>query len=111
MRKLRSQVSFILIFIFFYPGCHTLLDTDKNLLIQQADHLEKKGRYHWERRINPDHAKKAQIFLSIAYELKPETDNLAILYSQACYFNGLYIEQIPEKKTAFFWKDITSQRE
>ena len=102
MKNLRSQIPFILIFIFFSSGCHTLLDTDRNLLIQQADHLEKKGRYHWERRINPDHAKKAQIFLSIAYELKPEADNLAILYSQACYFNGLYIEQIPEKKDSLF---------
>lgn len=102
MKNLRSQIPFILIFNFFSSGCHTLLDTDRNLLIQQAEHLEKKGRYHWERRINPDHAKKAQIFLSIAYELKPEADNLAILYSQACYFNGLYIEQIPEKKDSLF---------
>ena len=102
MKNLRSQIPFILIFIFFSSGCHTLLDTDRNLLIQQAGHLEKKGRYHWERRINPDHAKKAQIFLSIANELKPEAGNLAILYSQACYFNGLYIEQIPEKKDSLF---------
>jgi len=102
MRKLSSQVQFICILIFFTLGCYTSNDTDKNLLIQQIDHLEKKGLYYWEKRMNPDHAEQAKFFLSKAYEIKPEEDNLAILYSRACYFVGFYIEKIPEKKDSLF---------
>ncbi len=52
--------------------------------------------------MNPDEANRSKLFLSKAYFLDPNNDEVAILYSRACQFIGHYIETDPIKSDSLF---------
>ena len=64
--------------------------------------LVDQGKINWEKRVNIDEANKSKLFLSKAYTLDPNNDEVAILYSRACHFIGNYIEKDPIKSDSIF---------
>ena len=64
--------------------------------------LVEKGQSHWEKRINPDDAKMARLFLAKAYNLDPNNGEASALYSQSCHFIGHYLEEDQTKSDSLF---------
>ena len=73
------------------------LSKEKNIQFLVA-----KGQSHWEKRINPDDAKMARLFLSKAYNIDPNNGEVSALYSRACHFTGHYIENDQSKSDSLF---------
>ena len=85
-------------------GCSTkqgnfspYFSTEKNIHF-----LVEKGQAHWEKRVDPQEAEMARIFLSKAYNLDPNSRDVAALYSRACHFMGYYIEDDATKSDSLF---------
>ena len=73
------------------------LSKEKNIQFLVA-----KGQSHWEKRINPNDAKMARLFLSKAYNIDPNNGDVSALYSRACHFTGHYIENDQSKSDSLF---------
>jgi len=82
-------------------GAYT--STDQNIQF-----LVEKGQSHWEKRVNPEDAKMAQLFLSKAYDQDPNNGDVAELYSRACHYIGYYIETDPFKSDLLFMEGMES---
>ncbi|MEA1881946.1 MAG: TRAP transporter TatT component family protein [Candidatus Marinimicrobia bacterium] len=85
-------------------GCSTKPDsfsqyfyTEKNIQF-----LVEQGQSYWEKRVNPEEAEMARLFLSKAYNLDPNNGEVSALYSRACHFMGYYIEDDPVKSDSLF---------
>ena len=61
-----------------------------------------KGQAHWEKRVDPQEAEMARLFLSKAYNLDPNNGEVSALYSRACHFMGYYIEEDQTKSDSLF---------
>ncbi|MGY8781501.1 MAG: TRAP transporter TatT component family protein [Fidelibacterota bacterium] len=96
--------------ILFETSCSTkpaifskYLSKEKNIQFLVA-----KGQSHWEKRINPNDAKMARLFLSKAYNIDPNNGDVSALYSRACHFTGHYIENDQSKSDSLFLEGMDS---
>jgi len=90
--------------IFFLSGCGSNTRTYSPYLskTKNIQFLVQQGKKFWEKRVNPDEANRSKLFLSKAYSLDPNNDEVAVLYSRACQFIGHYIETDPIKSDSLF---------
>lgn len=90
--------------IFFLSGCGSNTSTYSPYLskTKNIQFLVDQGKNYWEKRVNPDEANRSKLFLSKAYFLDPNNDEVAKLYSRACQFIGHYIETDPIKSDSLF---------
>ena len=92
---------FILIMIFLF-GCAPNHPNKDELLSKNVDFLIVKGNEFWEKRVNPENAKWARIFLHKSYQLRPKDKKTGLLYSRASFYEGKYIERNEERKDSLF---------
>ena len=90
--------------IFFLSGCGSNTRTYSPYLskTKNIQFLVQQGKKFWEKRVNPDEANRSKLFLSKAYSLDPNNDEVAVLYYRACQFIGHYIETDPIKSDSLF---------
>tara|TARA_B100001996_G_C18667971_1_gene595568 strand:+ start:2147 stop:3025 length:879 start_codon:yes stop_codon:yes gene_type:complete len=62
----------------------------------------KKGKLYWDQRTDTTSIKNAQFFIGSAYSQKPSDYDLAILYSEILYTNGLFFEKNKIDKAKLF---------
>ena len=101
---MRNKLFIILNIILFLSGCGYNSKTYSPYLskTKNIQFLVDQGKINWEKRVNIDEANKSKLFLSKAYTLDPNNDEVAILYSRACHFIGHYIEKDPIKADSIF---------
>ena len=101
---MRNKLFIILNIILFLSGCGYNSKTYSPYLskTKNIQFLVNQGKINWEKRVNIDEANKSKLFLSKAYTLDPNNDEVAILYSRACNFIGHYIEKDPFKADSIF---------
>ena len=85
---------FIYIFIILsFNGCSNKANSFGPYLskTKNIQFLIKEGKANWEKRVSPNEAGQARVFLSKAYDLDPNNFEVAVLYSRSCYFVGYYV--------------------
>ena len=73
---------FIYIFTILLIGCSNRPDSFTPYLTKSKnfDFLVQKGKTHWEKRVEPNEAIQSNLFLSKAYDLDPNSFEVAVLY-------------------------------
>ena len=99
-----KKLFIILNIILFLSGCGYNSKTYSPYLskTKNIQFLVDQGKINWEKRVNIDEANKSKLFLSKAYTLDPNNDEVAILYSRSCHFIGHYLEKDPIKADSIF---------
>ncbi len=107
-----------LLSILLIIGCsHRASVAKKANLEMNLQFLIDQGKQHWEKRVDPEEARKARFFLSKAYLIDPDNLEIAALYSRACQFVAYYIETDPALQDSLYiegrdaaWNVISSAR-
>ena len=99
-----KKLFIILNIILYLSGCGYNSKTYSPYLskTKNIQFLVEQGKINWEKRVNTDEASRSKLFLSKAYALDPDNDEVAILYSRACHFIGYYLEKDPIKSDSLF---------
>ncbi len=91
-------------------GCGSNEYSQKEILMENAKFLGKQGKAHWEKRSNPIDGLKALHFLSLAHKVNNQDQELAILYSRACYFNARYLVKDDQEKDRLFMQGSSAAK-
>ncbi len=65
------------------------------------------GKLHWEKRVEPEEARLARLFLSRVHQIEPSNPEVTALYSRACQFLGYYIEVDPAQQDSLYTEGAT----
>ncbi len=94
--------------IFTSNGCSSSQSIQrKEAKKQNVDFLIQQGNGYWDKRQSPAHAEKACYFLTQAWNADPTNPYVSSRVSQALYFQGMFIEDDPEKKDSLFYQGYT----
>ena len=69
---------------------------------QNVDFLIEQGKLFWEQRSDSSAIIKADHFLSLANERRPENFDLSVLYSRTLYFRALFLEKDSALRDSLF---------
>ena len=98
------KLFFALIFslMTLWYSCTPYQPSQKEFLSQNVDFLIVKGNDYWEKRADPEHAVWARNFLLKAHQFRPQDQEIGLLYSRSCFYEGKYIEQNKLKRDSLF---------
>lgn len=105
----KHLLSFIaLFFLFILSGCTQFRGPSvEDNLEKNIQFLIDQGKHHWEKRVDPEEARLAHLFLSRVHHIDPLNSEVTALYSRACQYLGYYIEVDPARQDSLYLEGMT----
>lgn len=110
MIQKQTLIQITISFAILISGCGSHEYSQKEIQMENAKFLGKQGKMHWEKRSNPIDGQKALHFLSLAHKVNSQDQEIAILYSRACYFNARYLVNDDQEKDRLFLKGAAAAK-
>ena len=93
INKTIIHLSIIISLVLYLLQCTSTKKEIKTAQNQNVDFLIEQGKLYWEQRSDSSSIIKADHFLSLANNRRPEDFELSVLYSRVMYFRALFIEK------------------